>query len=164
MTMTMTMTRLIVFISSSFLISNIISQEVIATQGNSTSNSVATLDYTIGEVVILTGTDGKNDVTQGFHQPVFEITNIETIEISFEVSIYPNPAVDLLNIQFEEVDKGSRFELYDANGKLLITREINDHNMSLPFNEYETGLYFISFISSENQLLKTFKIQKSYSL
>lgn len=158
----MTMTRLIVFISSSFLISNIISQEVIATQGNSTSNSVATLDYTIGEVVILTGTDGKNDVTQGFHQPVFEITNIETIEISFEVSIYPNPAVDLLNIQFEEVDKGSRFELYDANGKLLITREINDHNMSLPFNEYETGLYFISFISSENQLLKTFKIQKSY--
>jgi hypothetical protein len=160
--MTMTMTRLIVFISSSFLISNIISQEVIATQGNSTSNSVATLDYTIGEVVILTGTDGKNDVTQGFHQPVFEITNIETIEISFEVSIYPNPAVDLLNIQFEEVDKGSRFELYDANGKLLITREINDHNMSLPFNEYETGLYFISFISSENQLLKTFKIQKSY--
>jgi len=162
MTMTMTMTRLIVFISSSFLISNIISQEVIATQGNSTSNSVATLDYTIGEVVILTGTDGKNDVTQGFHQPVFEITNIETIEISFEVSIYPNPAVDLLNIQFEEVDKGSRFELYDANGKLLITREINDHNMSLPFNEYETGLYFISFISSENQLLKTFKIQKSY--
>ena len=160
--MTMTITRLIVFISSSFLISNIISQEVIATQGNSTSNSVATLDYTIGEVVILTGTDGKNDVTQGFHQPVFEITNIETIEISFEVSIYPNPAVDLLNIQFEEVDKGSRFELYDANGKLLITREINDHNMSLPFNEYETGLYFISFISSENQLLKTFKIQKSY--
>ena len=158
----MTMTRLIVFISSSFLISNIISQEVIATQGNSTSNSVATLDYTIGEVVILTGTDGKNDVTQGFHQPVFEITNIETIEISFEVSIYPNPAVDLLNIQFEEVDKGSRFELYDANGKLLITREINDHNMSLPFNEYETGLYFISFISSDNQLLKTFKIQKSY--
>ena len=158
----MTMTRLIVFISSSFLISNIISQEVIATQGNSTSNSVATLDYTIGEVVILTGTDGKNDVTQGFHQPVFEITNIETIEISFEVSIYPNPAVELLNIQFEEVDKGSRFELYDANGKLLITREINDHNMSLPFNEYETGLYFISFISSDNQLLKTFKIQKSY--
>ena len=158
----MTMTRLIVFISSSFLISNIISQEVIATQGNSTSNSVATLDYTIGEVVILTGTDGKNDVTQGFHQPVFEITNIETIEISFEVSIYPNPAVELLNIQFEEIDNGSLFELYDANGKLLITREINDHNMSVPFNKYETGLYFISFISSDNQLLKTFKIQKSY--
>ena len=60
------------------LMSNLISQEVIATQGNSSSNSSAILDYTIGEVVIITGTDGKNDVTQGFHQPVFEITNIDT--------------------------------------------------------------------------------------
>lgn len=154
--------RFFIYVFFLLISSNLISQEVIATQGNSTSNSVATLDYTIGEVVILTGTDGKNDVTQGFHQPVFEITNIETIEISFEVSIYPNPAVDQLNIQVKEIDKVSRFDLYDARGKLLTTRRITQNITLLPFYKYESGAYFLSFISSDNKLLKTFKIQKSY--
>ena len=143
----MILKKVMFFVVAFVLVYSANCQQVIATQGNSSSNSSATLDYTIGEVVILTGTDGKNDVTQGFHQPVFEITNIETIEISFEVSIYPNPAVDQLNIQFKEIDKGSRFDLYDVSAKLLTTNLITAYNMSIPFNKYETGVYFISFIS-----------------
>ncbi len=146
----------------SLLYFNCFSQQVIATQGNSSSNSAGSLDYTIGEVVVTFGSDGSTHLTQGFHQPVFEITNIETFEISFEVSIYPNPAVDQLNIQFIEIDKGSRFDLYDASGKLLVTKLITNYSMVIPFSKYETGVYFLSFISSENQLLKTFKVQKSY--
>ena len=66
--------------------SNLTSQEVIATQGNSSSNSIATLDYTIGEVVTITGTDNQNDITQGFHQPIFEITTIVNTEVCCEVN------------------------------------------------------------------------------
>ena len=86
-------------------------QVVIATQGNSSSNSAGSLDYTIGEVVITFGSDNFTHLTQGFHQPVIKVTNIETVEISFEISIYPNPAVDQLNLQFKEINKGSRFDL-----------------------------------------------------
>ena len=146
----------------SLLYFNCFSQQVISTQGNSSSNSAGSLDYTIGDLIITFGSNDSTHLTQGFHQPVFEITNIETIEISFEVSIYPNPAVDQLNIQFIEIDKGSRFDLYDASGKLLVTKLITNHYMVIPFCKYETGVYFLSFISSENQLLKTFKVQKSY--
>ena len=147
-----------------FLAANVIiyGQQVIATQGNSSSNSAGALDYTIGEVVIAFGMDDSTHLTQGFHQPVFRITNIENIEISFEVSIYPNPAVDQLNIEFKEIKSGSRVDLYDASGRLLVTSLIRDYTMIIPFHKYETGVYFLSFISSANQLLKTFKVQKSY--
>ena len=146
----------------SLLYFNCFSQQVISTQGNSSSNSAGSLDYTIGEVIVTFGADDSTHLTQGFHQPVFRVTNIETIEISFEVSIFPNPAVDQLNIQFKEINKGSRCDLYDVSGKLLFTKLITDYSMVIPFSKYETGVYFLSFISSENQLLKTFKVQKSY--
>jgi len=142
--------------------SNLTSQEVIATQGNSSSNSIATLDYTIGEVVIMTGTDNQNDITQGFHQPIFEITTIANTEICCEVNIYPNPTIDQLNIQVKEINQFSRFDVFDVNGKLLNTRLIDQNNMQLSFYKYATGVYFISFISTENQLIRTFKVQKSY--
>ena len=46
-------------------------QEVVATQGDTYSNAIANIDFTIGEVIIDTGTDGTNDLTQGFHQTNF---------------------------------------------------------------------------------------------
>ena len=45
-----------------------IAQEVVVTQGDSYSNASANIDFSIGEVIINTGTDGTNDLTQGFHQ------------------------------------------------------------------------------------------------
>jgi hypothetical protein len=47
---------------------SVTAQEVVSTQGDSYSNSSGSIDFTIGEVIINTGTDGTNDLTQGFHQ------------------------------------------------------------------------------------------------
>lgn len=144
------------------LMSNLTSQTVIGTQGNSSSNSAGSLDYTIGEVVITFGSDSINHLTQGFHQPVFEITTVETIAIDFDVVIYPNPAIDQVNLRFKEINLGDQFYLFDASGKLLLQKAITAHQMHIPFSNYATGVYFLSFKSSENELIKTYKIQKSH--
>ena len=52
---------------SLFVAISVSAQEVVATQGDSYSNASANIDFTIGEVIIDTGTDGTNDLTQGFH-------------------------------------------------------------------------------------------------
>ncbi|MFB0961844.1 MAG: hypothetical protein QMB20_11635, partial [Flavobacteriales bacterium] len=46
----------------------ILSQEVVSTQGDSYSNASGSIDFTIGEVITATGTNGASDITQGFHQ------------------------------------------------------------------------------------------------
>ena len=52
-------------------------QEVISSQGDSYSNASGSVDFTIGEVVIATGTDGNNDLTQGFHQTNWNFVGLE---------------------------------------------------------------------------------------
>jgi len=47
---------------------SISAQEVISTQGGSYSSVDVNLDFTIGEVIINTVSDGTNSLTQGFHQ------------------------------------------------------------------------------------------------
>ena len=43
-------------------------QEIISTQGDSYSNTAGTIEFTIGEVIIDTETNGPIGVTQGFHK------------------------------------------------------------------------------------------------
>ena len=52
-------------------------QEVVSTQGDSYSNTSGSIDFTVGEVVINTGTDGTNDLTQGFHQTNWNFVGLE---------------------------------------------------------------------------------------
>ena len=64
-------------------------QEVVSTQGDSYSNASGSIDFTIGEVVIKTGTDGTNDITQGFHQTNWNFLGVEDHAPSYEATIFP---------------------------------------------------------------------------
>ncbi len=102
------------FISSISLLS---AQEVISTQGDSYDNGTNTIDFTIGEPVIETVSDGSNDVTQGFHQTNLTITNIEDLDVNFSVNIYPNPTSDVINLTIEKYEKIT-FQIFDMGGEV----------------------------------------------
>ena len=81
-------------------------QEVVSTQGDSYSNGIGKIDFTLGEVDIATGTDGTNDLTQGFHQTNWNFVGLEDYAPDYQVTIFPNPTQDVLNIKtsvFENV-------------------------------------------------------------
>lgn len=90
-------------------------QEVVSTQGDSYSNGSANIDFTIGEVVIDTGTDGTNDLTQGFHQTNWNFLGMEDFALDYEAIIFPNPTEDVLNIRTSMFDNVT-YTLYDAKG------------------------------------------------
>jgi len=76
---------------SLFTTISVTAQEVVSTQGDSYSNASGNIDFTIGEVVINTGTDGTNDLTQGFHQTNWYFVGLEGHSPSYEATIFPNP-------------------------------------------------------------------------
>ncbi len=84
-------------------------QEVVATQGDSYSNASANIDFTIGEMIIATGTDRTNrtnDIKQGFHHTNWNFLGVEDFAPNYEAIIFPNPTQDVLNIRtsaFENV-------------------------------------------------------------
>lgn len=135
-------------------------QEVIATQGTSYSNANGSIDFTIGEVVINTGTNGTNDLTQGFHQTNWNFLGVDDHAPAYSASIFPNPTADVLNIKtstFENVT----YTLYDAQGKLVLQDKISSELTALQVGHLAPGSYSI-VLNSETQNLKTFKLVKTH--
>ena len=138
----------------------ITAQEVIATQGDSYSNTNANIDFTIGEVIIDTGSDGNNYITQGFHQSNWNFTGLEDYAPNYEVSIFPNPTSEILNIR-TSVFENVTYTLYDAQGKLIIQNILSTEQTPIQVGQLTTGKYSL-ILSSKNQKLKTFKLIKTH--
>ena len=133
-------------------------QEVVSTQGDSYSNASGSIDFTIGEVVINTGTDGTNDLTQGFHQTNWNFLGVEDFAPSYEAIIFPNPTEDVLNIRastFENVT----YTLYDAQGKLVMQDVLSAEQTPIQVSQLAPGNYSLT-LNNQTQNLKTFKLIK----
>jgi hypothetical protein len=143
---------------SLFATISVSAQEVVSTQGDSYSNASASIDFTIGEVVINTGTDGTNDLTQGFHQTNWTFLGVEDFATNYEAIIFPNPTQDILNIRtstFENVT----YTLYDAQGKLVMQNIISAVQTPIQVSQLAPGAYSLT-LNNDTQNLKTFKLIK----
>ncbi|MDG1160265.1 MAG: T9SS type A sorting domain-containing protein [Flavobacteriales bacterium] len=133
-------------------------QEVISTQGDSYSNASANIDFTIGEVIIDTGTDGTNDLTQGFHQTNWSFVGLEDFARDYEAIIFPNPTEDVLNIRTSRFENVT-YTLYDAQGKLVMQDILSTEQTPIQVSQLAPGSYFLT-LNNETQNLKTFKLIK----
>jgi hypothetical protein len=144
-----------------FLLYNLTNaQEVISTQGDSFSNSTLGIDYTIGEVAILTLTNSSNILTQGFHQTNLTVLGIDDYDASFQVHIFPNPANRVLNLELLNFE-GLNYEIYDMLGRLFLKDKILNSKTFIDVNRLSNGLYLLVLTGENNQKLKTYRIIKN---
>ncbi len=136
-----------------------LAQEVISSQGDSYSNASAAIDFTIGEVVINTGTSGSTILTQGFHQTNWNFVGLEDHFPGYEVSLYPNPLSDLLNIKIQNF-KDVSYSLIDIQGKIVLQDNLNSELTSIGVDHLAPGSYSLVLSNQENKL-KTYRIIKT---
>ena len=135
-------------------------QEVVSSQGQTYSNANGSIDFTVGEVIINTGSNGTNDLTQGFHQTNWNFLGVEDFAPDYQATIFPNPTEDVLNIRtsaFENVT----YTLYDAQGKLVMQNILSAEQTPIQVSQLAPGSYSLT-LNNETQNLKTFKLIKSY--
>ena len=135
-------------------------QEVVSTQGESYSNASGSIDFTIGEVVINTNSNGSNDLTQGFHQTNWNFVGIEDQDPAYIVSVFPNPTQDLLTIRTTSFEK-MVCQFYDAEGKLVLQQNLTAEQTSIPVSHLATGSYSL-ILSNGTQNIKTIKLIKTH--
>jgi hypothetical protein len=151
-------TTSIILILLCFFIKTSFGQEVVSTQGDSYSNVFGSIDFTIGEAIINTVSDGTHTLTQGFHQSKWSVVGITEHLPDYDANVFPNPTEDILNIQaskFEEVS----YLLYDVQGKLIKENKLNAGNTVLYLSEIAAGRYTL-ILTKNYQKLKTFKLIK----
>ena len=127
--------------------------------GNSNYYSVANINkitFQNGNVIIETKSATNNFSIAGLKNLVFDqiITEVEELSsVSKELSVYPNPCGDVLNISKKTND--TRYFIYDLNGSLIQSDKafsrINVSNLT-------TGVYFLKLVGQTNtQTLKIIK-------
>jgi hypothetical protein len=137
-------------------------QQIISAFGGESINGGIYFNSTLGELSILTKTDDEALITEGFHQPEYTLmTAIEIVPLS-QISVYPNPSSDILNI---EVGGGTTFDdlkirLFNSTGTLLYTQTFSNSSITIDLSNFVTGIYFLEVASNESDKKGTITIIK----
>jgi len=79
----------------------------------------------------------------------------DTENLEYDVKVYPNPAVDLINV---EINKKSSFQLINSNSKIVLQGQLNDLKNTVNISNQKSGLYFLIVKDIEEHQSKTLKI------
>ena len=118
---------------------------VLASSGFYSESSTHSVEWTIGEVVIATGTNGTFDVTQGFHQSNVFVTGVKELE-ELEISVYPNPTASFINIDTPNV---LRLSIFDMGGKLIGRYDLIEPTNQIDVSHLSRGTYNLLFESKD---------------
>jgi hypothetical protein len=139
-----------------------IAPQVVASAGDHYVAVGVQLSWTTGESMIDTYTAGGSMITQGFHQTQLTITAVEEQNPhNLQVSIYPNPTSEQLTISIPENENDMTMNLFDMNGKLILSEQLSGTEKRLNVSALADAYYILQLQSEAINYSSTHKIQKT---
>lgn len=138
------------------------SQQSTLSSGNSINNLGGNISYSVGQIDYINNNNGVNSFSEGVQQPyeISEILDTKEFSLISEISIFPNPTFDLLNIEIKNLNQDLlRFEIIDNNGKIVFEEDNIRNSSTINFQKFQCGFYYLK-IKSNNKTVKSFKIIK----
>ena len=132
--------------------------------GGTANGSGGSATYTIGQAFYLQVDGNPNYLIEGMQQPyeVSEHISIEQFDkIAVTLSAYPNPTKDVLILSRTTKDGVLSVSLFDVGGKEITRMSMTDGEIEIAMSHLAKGTYYLNVNSSENQLIKSFKILKN---
>ncbi|MFP8894874.1 MULTISPECIES: T9SS type A sorting domain-containing protein [Chryseobacterium] len=147
-------------ILSVFSIPILHAQSAVLATGLDASGANGFVSYSVGQTTYLE--KGTGQILEGVQQS-YEVVTLTTHENTSELNgilLYPNPFRDYLYLDFTSNNfKGSEYQLFDAQGKLVKKDEISQSKSELNFSSLPSAMYIIRIIQN-GENIKTFKIIK----
>ncbi len=86
-------------------------------------------------------------------------TGASPIKSNAAITVYPNPVSDYANIKFDESILGHKqIIVRDLSGRIVEQLNTNTNTLSIPLNNYPSGIYFIHLVSEQsNSVVKLVK-------
>lgn len=136
--------------------------DVVSSAGNEYSTANTTISFTIGEVVTKTETGTNAEVTQGFHQPYYEITSIEeTNDANIEVTMMSNPSTEMITLDIKGNQEDMSIVVFDLSGKKVLEQMINGSGQfDVDLSGYASAMYLINIMNSEGTFRSSHKVIK----
>ena len=81
------------------------------------------------------------------------VDGVLSIEVlSFESSVSPNPTTALIQIELNKTIS-LNIQVLDVNGKVLITSNVEQKELTLDLSQLESGVYFIQLQNAQNKII-----------
>lgn len=128
------------------------------------SGSGGKVSASVGQVFTNTNSSGSHYAVEGVQQP-YEISvitsNEELNEIAEQITVYPNPFIDAVNIKFgNSHGSNNSYVLMDINSKPVKQGMIDADETVIDGSFLSKGTYILSILNG-NALAKSFKIIKN---
>jgi len=91
-------------------------------------------------------------IDTGLANTVFQTLSNSVFEIDSSVAVYPNPAVNEVTITADSKIKS--IQLYDAQGRIILTRLMDDLESKLDISSRSKGIYFIKIITEKGAIVE----------
>jgi hypothetical protein len=139
--------------------------DLISTSGDYFVSSNISMSWSLGELETETFSTSSVILTQGFQQPVFNITSIKnnSLVTDLNIEVYPNPVSNYLTIKNYNPSVNLTYRLYDIYGKLLISQESNSNDgmyTRINLTDLAQGNYLIQIFGNDKRQSKIYKLIK----
>jgi hypothetical protein len=136
------------------------SQAIVDVAGGQASGPSGKLDYSIGQTVYANFSSSAGNLNEGVQQ-TYEIIILsnESLDDGDQVTVYPNPASESVVVKLKDAVDADRYELLNANGKVIQTEKITATETTLNIQNYSEPLFFLR-VYDHTKKCKTFKLIK----
>ncbi|MDQ3045915.1 MAG: T9SS type A sorting domain-containing protein [Bacteroidota bacterium] len=144
-------------------LSGLNAQEASTAAGGDATGAGGSASYSVGQVSYTSIENAAGSVNQGVQQPYqIVVTGVNTTaNIEVLMSVYPNPSTSFITIKVEDKDLANlTFQLFDVQGKLLISEKITQTETAVQMADFAKGNYFLKVVNNKAEL-KSFKIIKN---
>lgn len=157
------MCTFLVLILSTAIVSPAFCQSTIDASGGEGVGAGGVVSYSVGQVFYETFTSDSATIAGGVQQP-YEISGVRVEELTDgdfgSFHIYPNPAKDYVILSTDQfLESGLRWELYNSQGKLILSENIQTCQTSISLDQLAFDIYFLKLFNSEREIT-LFKIIK----
>lgn len=119
------------------------------------------------QIKIVNVTDGGNNLyVDDINLNAISTNIVGTISNGSQVHVFPNPADDNLNLEYELVKSGSfSYEVIDVIGRMIVSMNLGiqsagKHSLLLDVTSLAGGIYFIKISMDQNRVIKKIIIDK----
>lgn len=75
------------------------------------------------------------------------------------IKLYPNPAVNFVNFEFDNPDKNSTIVIFNFIGKKVDEVKVTDSRITLSLTDYYRGIYIYHVRNANGAILESGKFQ-----
>jgi hypothetical protein len=138
-----------------------IKQEVISGGVGQSINGNISVNWTLGELIVPTGTKGNPKSANGFQQEMNTTAIYGNPDFPAKLKVFPNPAYKYINIQSEEPSEEEiTISLLDSQGRIIKSDVIESAILvkQIDIQELPVGIYYLRII--RNKLVSVYKVVK----